>query len=112
MDNVYRNYSSTIQKIQMISQLRITTREEAIAFLRAVGNINVQIADILQRESLRSVAIKNRERAIAEAPATQQVAAVEVTATEAKEETVPTFEDEDIHSEEQITKRIKQLKKK
>lgn len=105
--NVYRNYTSTQQKIQMISQLRITTREEAVAFLRAVASINEQIAGVLQRDSLNELAARNRK---APTPVEEQQAAVEVQATETVTET-PNFEAEETHTEADVTARLKQLQK-
>ena len=46
---MYRGQTTTQQKIQAITTLRITTKAEAIAFLRAISNIELQIAAILQR---------------------------------------------------------------
>lgn len=111
MENVYRNYSSTQQKIQMVSQLRITNREEAVAFLRAVANINEQIAAVLQRENLQDLAIKNRKIAQEKKPEVIQEEAVAAIATEVVEEDVPNFEETETHSEEDVVSRIKQLKK-
>lgn len=110
--NVYRNYSSTQQKIQMVSQLRITNREEAMAFLRAVSNINLQIADVLQRESINALALKNRQRVATEAPAVQQEETVKATAVAATPVTeVPNFEEEETHTEADAKARVATLKK-
>lgn len=108
-NNVYRNYSSTQQKIAMLNTLRITTREEAIAFLRGVANINAQIADILQRENLAALASRNRVAATT--PVEEQKETVASVAVEATEEEVPNFEQEETHTEEEAKNRVAQLKK-
>lgn len=107
--NVYRNYSSTQQKIAMLNTLRITTREEAIAFLRGVANINAQIAEVLQRDSLRNLAAANRAR-VAEQPKNEEVAPVIPVETAVVSEE-PVFKDEESHTKEEADARVAQLKK-
>lgn len=103
---MYRGQQSTQQKIQAITSLRITTRSEAIAFLRAISNIEVQIADILQRENMKAVAANNQTvRPIEEAKEVQEVpVAVE-------EEAPVTFEEEEGHTEEQKESLLDKLKR-
>lgn len=99
----FRNFTSTQQKIQSISMLQINTKEEAIAFLRAISNIELQIAQVLQRENFRELSIKNQVAPVKveEAPVVEE---------EKVEETpVPTEEEE--HSDSQKAARVNKLKK-
>lgn len=101
----YRGQTTTQQKIQAIASLRITTKSEAIAFLRAISNIEIQIADILQRENMKEVAARNQTiKPIEEAKEVQEVPVKE------EEETV-TFDDEEEHTTTQKKSRVAQLKK-
>lgn len=103
----YRGQTTTQQKIQAITTLRITTKAEAIAFLRAISNIEIQIADILQRSNMQEVAARNQTiKPIAEAKAVQEAP----TAPEEPEPQV-TFEEEETHTEDQKKSRLARLKK-
>lgn len=102
---MYRGQQSTQQKIAAISQLRITTKAEAIAFLRAISNIEVQIADILQRQEIAAVSARNQTiKPIEEAAKVQTTPVVE-------EPEEPMFEDKEEHSEDEKKTRIAKLKK-
>ena len=57
---MFRGQTTTQQKIQAITTLRITTKAEAIAFLRAISNIEIQIADIIQRSNMQDIAARNQ----------------------------------------------------
>lgn len=104
---IYRGQTSTQEKIQAISTIRITTKAEAIAFLRAISNINVQIADILQRQEIAAVSAKNQTiKPIAEAEKVQESPVVEE-----KADVPVTFEDEDTHTEEQKESLLSKLRK-
>lgn len=98
-----RNQTTTQQKIQSISMLQITTKEEAIAFLRAISNINIQIASILQRDNFRDLAARNQTPA--KTPIEQAIEKV----VEEQEAPVP-VEEED-HTEDQKKERVAKLKK-
>ena len=100
----FRNFTTTQQKIQSISMLQLNTKEEAIAFLRAISNINLQIANILQRENFRELAIKNQA-----APAPVKVE--EPTTPEPEPEVEPLVVEEEEHTEDQKTERVSKLKK-
>lgn len=103
---IYRGQTTTQEKIQAISTIRITTKAEAIAFLRAISNINVQIADILQRQEIAAVSSRNQTiKPIEEAKAVQSTPVVEE-----KEETI-TFEDNEEHTKSQKESRVAKLKK-
>lgn len=99
----FRNFTTTQQKIQSISMLQLNTKEEAIAFLRAISNIELQIANILQRENFRELAIKNQ---VAPAPAK-----VEEPTPEPEPEVEPLVVEEEEHTEDQKTERVSKLKK-
>lgn len=102
---MYRGQQSTQQKIAAISQLRITTKAEAIAFLRAISNIEVQIADILQRQEIAAVSARNQTiKPVEEAAKVQTTPVVE-------EPEEPMFEDKEEHSEDEKKTRIAKLKK-
>lgn len=103
---MYRGQTTTQQKIQAISTLRITTKAEAIAFLRAISSINLQIADILQRSNMQELAARNQAKPI-EKVKEEAVVAQEVAAPEEE----ITFENEEEHTEEQKESRISKLKK-
>lgn len=102
---MYRGQQSTQQKIAAISQLRITNKAEAIAFLRAISSIEVQIADILQRQEIAAVSARNQTiKPIEEAAKVQTTPVVE-------EPEEPMFEDKEEHSEDEKKTRIAKLKK-
>lgn len=104
---IYRGQTTTQEKIQAIATLRITTKAEAIAFLRAIANVNVQIADILQRQEIAAVSARNQTiKPIEEAKKAQEA----VSEPNQFDEPV-TFEDDEVHTEEQKESRISKLKK-
>lgn len=104
---MYRGQTTTMQKIQAVSSLRINTREEAIAFLRAIADVNNQIAAILQRQNMQELAVKNSTPPVVkEAEEVQEVEpAVETPAEEAP------FEEEEGHTEEQKRSLLDKLRK-
>lgn len=104
---VYRNQTSTISQIQMMSRMRITTPQEAVAFLRALAPLNEQVAYVLQRSSLNVQQQINRQQApIVEAPS----------APTHVPEPEKTFVPEDLSSEEgfsekEVEAKVEKLKK-
>lgn len=103
---MYRGQTTTQQKIQAITTLRITTKAEAIAFLRAISNIELQIADILQRANMQEIAARNQViKPIEEAKEVQEVAPV------AQPEQLELNFEEEEHTEDQKKKRVAKLKK-
>lgn len=58
---VYRNQTSTLSQIQAMANMRITTPQEAVAFLRALTPLQTQVAYVLQRSSLNLQQNINRE---------------------------------------------------
>ena len=58
---VYRNQTSTLSQIQAMAGMRITTPQEAVAFLRALAPLQTQVAYVLQRSSLNIQQNINRE---------------------------------------------------
>lgn len=102
---IYRGQSTTQEKIQAIATLRITTKAEAIAFLRAISNINVQIANIMQRQEIAAVSARNQTiKPIEEAVKVQETPVVE-------EPEEPMFEEKEEHSESEKASRVAKLKK-
>lgn len=103
----YRGQTTTQQKIQAITTLRITTKAEAIAFLRAISNIEIQIADILQRSNMQDVAARNQVVVpVAEAKKVQE------TPVAPEQQELPlNFEDEEEHTTDQKKSRVAKLKK-
>lgn len=57
---IYRNQTDTITQITNLSHIRITTTQEAVAFLRAIQPLNEQVAAVLQRASLRNQQAVNK----------------------------------------------------
>lgn len=101
--HVFRNQASTVQKIQMISSLRITTKDEAAAFLRAIASINEQIAAVLQRSSMADLAERNKAKTPAPTPTPNKI-------PEEPKEAVPVnISDEDEHTEDDAQARKEQL---
>lgn len=104
---VYRNQTSTISQIQMMSRMRITTPQEAVAFLRALAPLNQQVAYVLQRSSLNLQHDINRQ---------QPVPTVEAPATTPVVEPEKTFVPEDLASDEgfsekEVEEKVAKLKK-
>lgn len=103
---MYRGQTTTQQKIQAITTLRITTKAEAIAFLRAISNIELQIADILQRSNMQDIAARNQVVVPVEE------AKVEQAAPAPEQQELPlNFEEEEEHTEDQKKTRVEKLKK-
>lgn len=100
---LYRGQTTTQQKIQAISTLNITTKEEAIGFLRAISNINLQIAQVLQRENIKDLARRNSSPAVVAEPVYQETVATP------EEPVAPIVEEE--HTEDQKKVRVAKLKK-
>lgn len=105
---MYRNQTNNMNIIQALATMRITTPQEAVAFLRAEQTIHIQIAGVLQRVSIGTQ--QNINRKLARTIPVQQV-----------EEPAPApepekpFEPEDLSSdggfsEEEVEKRVAQLK--
>ena len=105
---IYRNQTNTITQITNLSHIRITTVQEAVAFLRAIQPLNEQVANVLQRSSVRMQQTVNR-RTLTPTPVTP--------APEEKViDPVKPFEPEDMdteegYSEKEIEERVKKLKK-
>lgn len=103
----YRGQTTTQQKIQAVSTLRITTKAEAIAFLRAISNIELQIADVLQRANMQELAARNQTVA-----PVKEVKEVQETVVEPEQPELPLdFAEEETHTEEQKESLLAKLKK-
>lgn len=105
---VYRNQTNTMTQITMLNRLRITTSQEAVAFLRAIQPLQEQVAAVLQKESLRKQQDLNR-RAVP-APTTPEPEPISTPEPEKK------FEPEDLssdegYSESEIEAKVEKLKK-
>jgi len=95
-------------QITMLNRLRITTSQEAVAFLRAIQPLHEQVAAVLQKESLRKQQDLNR-RAVP-APTTPEPEVAPAPEPEKK------FEPEDLSSDEgyseaEVEARVEKLKK-
>ena len=65
----YRNQTNTITQITNLSHIRITTVQEAVAFLRAIQPLQEQVASVLQRSSVVAQREINKAQVPAPAPA-------------------------------------------
>ena len=104
---VYRNQSNTMSQIAMLSRCRITTTQEAVAFLRAIQPLHEQVAAVLQTASLKRQQAINREIA----PKVEKVAPTPTPTVEPEKK----FEPEDLssdegYSESEIEARVEKLK--
>lgn len=97
MQPTYRNHTSTLAQIQMLATMRITTTQEAVAFLRAMQPINLQIAQVLQRNGLREQHNLNRATVVEQPQPEVEPIKEEVPAP------TNTFEPEDLTTEEGFT---------
>ena len=105
---MYRNQTNNMSIIQAMATMRITTPQEAVAFLRAEQAIHTQIAGVLQRVSIGTQ--QNINRRLAQTIPVQQ--APEPAPVPEPEKP---FEPEDLSSdegfsEEEVEKRVAQLK--
>ena len=103
-----RNQSNTIVQITNLSHMRITTVQEAVAFLRAIQPLNEQVASVLQRASIARQQVINR--AIAPTPAPEPAP------QEAPVEPDKPFEPEEMssdegYSEKEVKEKVTKLKK-
>lgn len=108
---VYRNQTPTLTQIQMMGNMRITTAQEAVAFLRAIAPLNEQVAYVLQRSSLREQQAINAADAAARKP--EAAPTPEVAPTPEPEKT---FVPEDLSSDEgfsdsEVEEKVAKLKK-
>lgn len=104
---IYRNQTNTISLITNLSHIRITTVQEAVAFLRAIQPLQEQVASVLQRSSI--VAQREINRAQAPAPAPTPAPAI-------VEEPQKVFVPEDVTTEEgfsesEVEAKVEKLKK-
>lgn len=105
---IYRNQTNTITQITMMSHMKITTPQEAVAFLRAIQPLQEQVAFVLQRKSIADQQVINRAQA---AP----VPTPEPEPTPVVEPEKP-FEAEDLstdegYSDKEIEEKVEKLKK-
>lgn len=74
---LYRNQTPTLTQISLMARMRITTTQEAVAYLRASSALNTQVAEVLQRASIREQHLANRAPAPTPAPTPEPVQPVE-----------------------------------
>ena len=106
---VYRNQTPTMTQIVNLSHLRITTVQEAVAFLRAVQPLNEQVASVLQRSSLQAQQAINKAQTIARPIPQEPVKVVEP-------EPEKSFEPENLstdegYSDKEVEEKVTKLKK-
>ena len=104
----YRNQTNTIQQITNLSHIRITTVQEAVAFLRAIQPLQTQVAEVLQRSSVRIQQDINR--------ATRPTHVSEEKVTPVVEEVPKVFVPEELTSDEgfsdaDVEEKVAKLKK-
>ncbi len=104
---IYRNQTNTIQLITNLSHIRITTVQEAVAFLRAIQPLQTQVAEVLQRSSVRLQQSVNRAQTTVQAPAPVPTPV---------EEPAKVFVPEDVTTEEgfsdsEVEAKVEKLKK-
>lgn len=97
---IYRNQTSAISQIQAMSRIRITTPQEAVAFLRALAPLHEQVAYVLQRSSIRSQQNANRIDNTVREMNRRAAAATPVSPVP---DPTTTFEPEDLKTEEGFT---------
>lgn len=105
---VYRNQTDTLSQITMLSRIRITTTQEAVAFLRAIQPLHEQVAAVLQTASLKRQQEINRQAA--PAPVTPELEVTPAPEPEKKFEAENLSSDEG-YSEAEMEARVERLKK-
>ena len=105
---VYRNQTNTLSQITMLSRMRITTTQEAVAFLRAIQPLNEQVAAVLQQASLKRQQAINKQSIPAPVPPAPE--AIPAPEPEKKFEAEDLSSDEG-YSESEVEKRVETLKK-
>ena len=115
--NVYRNQTQAIDEIKRMQRIRITTKAEAVAFLRALAPLHEQVAGVLQRTSIAEQHAINRGR-IEQAKEEKVEPKVEQKPQEAYGfgETPKTLVPEDLssdegYSEKEVEEKVAKLKK-
>lgn len=117
---IYRNHTPTLSQIQALGNIRITTAQEAVAFLRALAPLNEQVSYVLQRSSLREQQVKNittaQMRADMEAEAKQTTTTSTPTQTIVEPVSDKAFVPEDLSSDEgfsetEVEEKVAKLKK-
>lgn len=111
---VYRNQTPALAQIQMMGRMRITTPQEAVAFLRASASLNEQVAYVLQRASLAQQQAVNRATTPTpvqeEAPVVETVPEPEVGFVPEDLSTEEGFSDSDIEEKVEKLKRARSKK--
>lgn len=107
---IYRNQTNTIAQITMMSHMKITTPQEAVAFLRAIQPLQEQVAFVLQRSSLRTQQEVNKAQAIVEKPVEPTPEPTPVVEPEKPFEAEDLSTDEG-YSDKEVEEKVEKLKK-
>lgn len=105
---IYRNQTDTMTMIVNLSHIRITTTQEAVAFLRAIQPLNEQVAAVLQRSSIKAQQAVNRATAPAPQKVEEKVSHIPEPNKPFEPETFSTDED---YSDREIEEKVAKLKK-
>lgn len=107
---VYRNQTNTMTQIVNLSHIRITTTQEAVAFLRAIQPLNEQVASVLQRSALRAQQQINKAQTVSRpAPAPVQAPAPDPEPEKPFE--AENLSDEEGFSDKEVEEKVAKLKK-
>lgn len=106
---LYRNKTNTLSQITMLSNMRITTVQEAVAFLRALPPLYNQVCAVLQRRSVSEVMQKSQEKSQKVQPAPAPAPEPVVPEPSVVKVEPESFENEGGYSAEETEKRIKEL---
>ena len=117
---VYRNQTQAIEEIKRMQRIRITTKAEAVAFLRALAPLHEQVAGVLQRTSIAEQHAMNRAKAapkveqednpymrMPQAPKAPKAPETEVPKTLVPED----LSSDEGHTEAEIEEKVAKLKK-
>ena len=105
----YRNQTSTLTQIAMLSRMRITTAPEATAFIRAIIPLLTQLGGVIQNASLREQQAINRAL-VAEQPEPIEEPAPVIVAEPISPFTPENLFSEEGYTEEELAARIEKLK--
>ena len=107
---VYRNQTNTMSQIVNLSHIRITTTQEAVAFLRAIQPLNEQVAAVLQRSALRAQQQINKAQ-IAAAPAPAPAPEPTPVPEPDKPFEAENLSDDEGYSDKEVEEKVAKLKK-
>ena len=116
MANVYRNQTQTIEEIKRMQRIRITTSQEAVAFLRAIAPLHEQVAAVMQRTSISAQHAVNRAMTEEVKPEPEnkpeEVKEVKEVVADAPKALVPEdLSSDEGYSEKEVEEKVAKLKK-